>query len=47
MPSRSLQHYVVKAMLRIFPRCGIQSKGKGSVHPGGIRRRRFGENGDT
>lgn len=46
MPSRSLQHYVVKAMLRIFTWCGIQAKGKGSTHPGGISRRRFGGNGD-
>ena len=47
MPSRSLQHYVVKAMLRIFTWCGIQAKGKGSMHPGGISRRGFGGNGDT
>ena len=47
MPSRSLQHYIVKAMLQIFTRCGIQAKGKGSTHPGGISRRCCGENGDT
>lgn len=36
-----------KAMLQIFTQCGIQAKGKGSMHPGGISRRCCGENGDT
>ena len=47
MPSRPLQHYMVKATLRIFTRCGIQAKDKGSTHPGGISRRCSGGNGDT